>query len=62
MAPFEVAVGTALATLGVNTIVWLLSGVGIPLPAVAAMATVMDHGAAVATVTLLTYFDLDSAT
>ena len=39
MAPFEVAAGIALLTFGANTIVWPFKPVGIPLFAVAAIAT-----------------------
>src|SRR5947209_5635495 len=54
IAPCEAAVGAALLTFGVNTIVLLFSPVGIPLPAVARTLTLMFHGVAAAAVTSFT--------
>ena len=46
IAPCEDAVGAAPWTLGLKTSVLLFSPVGIPLPDVAAIDTVMGHGVA----------------
>src|SRR5450755_2586015 len=54
IAPCDAAVGMALFTFGVNTIVWLFSPVGIPLPAVARTVTWMSHGDAAVAVTFVT--------
>ena len=44
IAPCEAAVGAALFTFGVKTIVWPFLPVGIPLPAVAKTVTWMSQG------------------
>ena len=58
IAPCEDAVGAAPWTLGLKTSVLLFSTVGIPLPDVAAIDTVMGHGVAADIVMPDTYLDV----